>query len=550
MTVQSENISSTKPLLPCVVNLGFAGSRDLYPDDDVDPEFNEKLLELLVNELDKFETELQLSNQHFFCGISQIAIGADMLFAQACQEKKIPHRLFLPQHFDQYLDAVGSNGKDFDTQQKDAAKELSETGNIIQKRVVSDANNRSARFQETNLEILRASDVVLCLIRKDAKGKTGGTHDLLDLAIRHGKPVLELNLTVKKGLPELTRRQNNPDPKKKFRLPKLPHWLSTNNSVTPKSSENSASNLMHIEEYTMRVKEIASNQANDARWGFEKLARTIIFAHIIATILATLVVLISGYQFEGLAKKWIGAGIITLLFGEVFLLAIGISAHHSLHHKKISGKWATSRLVAEIARSVLAIRFPCQFNYLLNLPLPVNVRRLVRTMNTLSLYSTHINPKTNEEKTKEDYFEKRLTVQSRYYKGKLDEEEDKLGMSKKLFIGFSVIAIIATLSKILIKCLNFSSSCPLLHLISDTLGFFAIISPVIAVGAVSLAAALDWKARIYTYQEMVDFLKQQEDILNNAESESEVEKLILETESRLIGETANWFTRRSFAEVT
>jgi len=86
-------------------------------------------------------------------------------------------------------------------------------------------------------------------------------------------------------------------------------------------------------------------------------------------------------------------------------------------------------------------------------------------------------------------------------------------------------------------------------LISDTLGFFAIISPVIAVGAVSLAAALDWKARVHTYQEMVNFLKGQEGILKNADSRIEVEKLILETESHLLGEVANWFTRRSFAEV-
>ncbi len=542
----------TKLVLSCVVNLGFAGSRCLYTKDDhvIKPkDFEDELLKQLIKELDKFKKELKLSSQHFFCGISQIAIGADMLFARACQKEGIPHRLFLPQHFDQYLEAVGNNGQDFNTKQKDDAKELSESGNIIQKRVVSDAHDRRARFEETNLEILRASDVVVCLIRKGSEGKIGGTHELFDLAIRRGKLVLKLNLTVKKGLPELTRQQHNLDYKKKFTLPKLPHWLTTNDSVTPKNDDNSVSNLIRIEEYTARVKEIASNQANDARWGFEKLARTIIYTHIIATILATLIVLVSGFHFEGLTKKGIGAGIIFLLAGEMFLLAIGIYAHHSLHHKKISRDWASSRLVAEIARSVMAIQFPCQFNYLLNLSLPDNVRRLTRTMNTLHLRSTHTNPNTNWKKTGKDYIEKRLTVQSDYYKEKLDEEKRKLIMSKELFVEFSIFAIVATLSKLLIKLFDPYLNCKLLPLISGAMGFIAIVSPVIAVGAVSLAAALDWKARVHTYQEMVDYLKQQENILNNVDSAIEVEKLILETESHLLGETANWFTRRSFTDV-
>ncbi len=116
-------------------------------------------------------------------------------------------------------------------------------------------------------------------------------------------------------------------------------------------------------------------------------------------------------------------------------------------------------------------------------------------------------------------------------------------------MGFSLFAVLATLSKLLIKCYGLSSDYPIWSLISDALGFIAIVSPVIAVGSVSLAAALDLEARVHTYEEMLQFLKRQEGMLNRSYTRREFEKFMLETESYLLGETANWFTRRSFTEV-
>lgn len=549
-----KKISNTKPLLPCVVNLGFAGSRHLYPPDDhvVDEKaFNKSLLEQLVLQLKQLRKTLKLGEQHFFCGISQIAIGADMLFAKACQaaedeDKKIPHRLFLPQHLDQYLQAVSSKSiPDFNENQKAEVEELLKSENIIQKRVVSDAHNRSERFEETNLEILRASDVVLCLIRDGAEGKIGGTRELLNRVIGRGKPALELKLTVEEGKPKLTEQWHNLND---FILPELPPLLSTNNDVTQQSDIRAASNLICIKEYTERVKKIASDKAKQARWNFAALARTIVYTHVIATVFATLVVLASGIQMEGLTK--IGGVVKFLLGGEVLLLGGGIIAHHRLHHKKISSVWAFSRLAAEITRSIMAIKqSPCQLNYILNLPLPAYVRPLLRTMNTLNLRSARTNLNTDWEDSRTTYIEERLIKQRDYYKEHMDKEKSKLKISKCLFIGFSLFAVVATLSKLLIKCSGLSSSCPFLPLIFDTLGFFAIVSPVIAVGAVSLAAALDLEARVHTYEEMLQFLVQQEGMLNNSASRREFEKLMLETESHLLGETANWFTRRSFTEV-
>src|SRR5579862_9462947 len=105
--------------VPLVVQVGFAGSRKL-----VDTSHMSESEQLAFN-LSAFETELQnqladLINQLkarlglergncFLCGISQVAAGADIVFTRVCKEAQIPHRVFLPQHSDEFLSAIGTD---------------------------------------------------------------------------------------------------------------------------------------------------------------------------------------------------------------------------------------------------------------------------------------------------------------------------------------------------------------------------------------------------------------------------------------------------------
>ena len=81
------------------------------------------------------------------------------------------------------------------------------------------------------------------------------------------------------------------------------------------------------------------------------------------------------------------------------------------------------------------------------------------------------------------------------------------------------------------------------------LGFFGVVLPVVAVAALSLAAANDLEARSHTFSEMHSFLVEQSRRLADAHSEREFSNLLTETESRLLGETATWYSRRSFTGV-
>lgn len=66
-----------------------------------------------------------------------------------------------------------------------------------------------------------------------------------------------------------------------------------------------------------------------------------------------------------------------------------------------------------------------------------------------------------------------------------------------------------------------------------------------AVGGLSWAAVLDSEARVETFGETLDFLKRQRPFLEQATSAAEFDRLLLETETILLGETTNWFSRRS-----
>jgi hypothetical protein len=77
----------------------------------------------------------------------------------------------------------------------------------------------------------------------------------------------------------------------------------------------------------------------------------------------------------------------------------------------------------------------------------------------------------------------------------------------------------------------------------------AIILPVLAVGILSWGAAKDYEARSQTYRQMHEFLQAQERRFQQATSAREFERLVDGTEMRLLGETADWYSRRSFAGV-
>jgi hypothetical protein len=238
---------------------------------------------------------------------------------------------------------------------------------------------------------------------------------------------------------------------------------------------------------------------------------------------------------------------------ELALLAIGFRTHNHLHRSHSARVWGMSRLAAEIGRSVQAMNaVPCDLGHLFRSPLPDSLGALTRTLNILHLRAAR-GSAIEWRQCRVGYVERRLTHpesgQLAYYVRRRRHAAIELGLAHWAFIIASASAMIATLSKLLMHTEVVHVPDPPHSDLMGILGGLAIILPVLAVAGLSLAAALDLEARKHTYGEMLEFLKRQVRLLEHSTSQREFSSLVMETESRLIAETAVWFSRRAFIGV-
>lgn len=554
--------------LPLVVQLGFSGSRSFVPAEAQalidETAFNNEVAQYLTDRLHELPKVLDLPQQSFLCGVCQLAIGGDTFFVQACQKQGIPVRIFLPQPPDVFFD-TGGEVADFTAIQKEQGKALLASPDVIQLRVIGNASTRDARFEEVNHEIARVSDVLVCLIRKNAGAKLGGALAVLERASVRQRPVLKIIVGEKGGRPTFETEWIDKD---QFVVPHAPAMLAHKEP----SSGAPLPIKPPIGDFVARLREESRVWADRYRNRFTIFATTIIGTHVLATLLA-LLALVLPHSFAVL--PW-------LLGLELALLLIGFRVHWWVHSSHVVQNWSTQRLIEQIASSVDAVggnHVPLE--HFFNLPLPEDFRSLMRTLNVLHLSSArHAN--SAWENRRDKYVKDRVEDQMQYYKRTSGRSAQLLRYCHYAFMIFSAIAIVATGTKLAMWAAERISGEPdtmataskepsaggghgegkkesvgdKMHSkaehtdpVATVLGALAVFLPVLAVGAMSIAAAHDLEGRIHTYKDMEKFLKRQQKSLKAATSEGDFVRLLMETESRLLGETANWFSRRSFTGV-
>lgn len=285
--------------------------------------------------------------------------------------------------------------------------------------------------------------------------------------------------------------------------------------------------------YLRKLKNFASARADDRSQFFKLGAFRVISAHVYATILAAIAI-------AHLDSPLLPA----LLILELLLLIRGFWIHNSLHDSDAAKHWSMARLSAEIARSAVSLsRLHNHLDHLFVLPFDNQMRALLRTINVLHLRDARHGKNRPWKKTRDGYLRKRVKHQLRFYEDRARGAEIWLARARWAFFGCSLLAIVAAVAKLSLKIAHST------HFLEAACGPLAIMLPVLAVGALSLAAAFDLEARAHTFREMAEFLEEQVPLLTKADSEREFVKLALETESRLLGETANWFARGAFRGV-
>lgn len=540
---------SVSTALPCVVQVGFAGSRRLFDnppvDADVEAQWNSVVLEHVLRSLDEMRVKLALQPQHFLCGISQIACGADTIFTRACSAREVPQRIFLPQALDDYLSASSSNGEpDFTPTQEKEARSLLTSPHIIQERVVSFSQDRSDRFRETNAQILRVSDVVICLLRVDAEGKAGGTNELLQRASEVKIPALEIRVGVADGKPVCQDYWHVDGANMPPSIPK---------PLTKVKFARSGDALPSSEEYCVSLKKLVSTQAKLQQRLFKYAAVLIIAAHILATFCATVALALHGLGGHGEHESHpasLAESLIPWLLGvELVLLAAGFVIHQYLHHSKAASVWANARVVAELSRSIQAIHpRHLYLEHLFRLPLPHRFRSLLRTLSVLHLRSTRTSRNDPWKARRDTYVSKRIDHQIDFYEKGLAIDKRRLKRFRRCFLVFSTLAMAATAAKLYL--ILYATGEQPIAAWPQLLGTLAIMMPVLAVAGLSWLAALDCEARVETFEETHAFLHRQQKFLACADTGAEFDRLIIETEAVLLGEVINWFSRRANTGVT
>lgn len=338
-------MSQTQPSsvsLPCVVHVGFSGSRDLWGDvrcgDTQIAEWDDSVVKYLAKRI----AEIELPASHFFVGVSQVACGADQLFSRACAKQPGPRppiqqRIFLPQHRSDFLGATDSEGRaDFTKCQRARAEKILDSEQVIQEHVASHSPDRNARFEETNTAILRVSDLVICLVRRDADGKAGGARSFLEQAISREIPALEITVGLTDGRPHFEERWHPVDAYQKFRRepPSLPKELA--GIAFPMLPT-----LPSVQHFCDAVKTAAGTAAEGHQKRFQNSAFWIITGHVAATIFASVALMLHHFHKDNLIVEMI---IMTLLGFEVLFLGRSFWRHRDLHHGHAAQSWCSPAL--------------------------------------------------------------------------------------------------------------------------------------------------------------------------------------------------------------
>lgn len=562
----------TSPL-PCTLQVGFAGARDLIgtlhfsvPLVEIENSLRDKLIDILGPE-GELRRELKLTNALFICGISQVAVGADSLFTEACGRLDLPQQIALPVQVEAYLTAVGSSGDaHFDPSQITHARSLLAKNHVISERIVADSPNQTVRFEQVNMHILRVSDVVIGLVRADQVSKRGGTISLLEAAQRQGRHVLQLTLDADaNGLPVIHSSWHKAPSE---RIKGLPPILRDVNVTTTADAPHG---LPHITAFIAAVRNGARSQAKDKRKFFDTSATTILKTHVIATAIATAVLVLHSvvphsdghhgtflFSMQGL-HFWFSWVLILMLGLELWLLFKGFGVHHNLEAQRIGVHWSSARSIAELSRSVQNTppEMGLSLEHLFRMPFNSDLRPLLRTLNVLQLIAIkHQSAPWELSAKKRKYVVDRLTAnkvthpaqdpgQRHYFASDVVASEHRLSRSNRQFKIFTGLAIASVVIETTLLFMPGLLPAP----VSGFFSFCAITFPVLAVAILSWASSRDFLARNETYSDTLQMIDTMIPRLENAQSDPEFDQLVRKVEVRLLTEVLEWQSRTRYKGV-
>jgi hypothetical protein len=155
--------------LPSILAIGFTGHRKLLDED--------KCAATIRGVLDEWRTK----TSGVVYGVSSIAAGGDLLFAESCIALNLPIRIMLPSPLETFRE-------DFDDPTWQRAERV--MAGALSVEVVGVSQDLTERYYECGVEMIRQSQLLIALWDGEESRGMGGTADMFNFAKEQGCPIV------------------------------------------------------------------------------------------------------------------------------------------------------------------------------------------------------------------------------------------------------------------------------------------------------------------------------------------------------------------------
>ena len=380
--------------LPAVLAIGFTGHRSLP---------NEAASRKLIYD---FLAEKRQNTSEILLGVSSVAAGGDLLFAESCIALEIPLRVLLPLPRDEFQ-------KDFDAATWSRAEQAMSRALSVE--VIGKEGQRAERYYECGLETVLESQWLMALWNGEAAKGLGGAEQIVSFGRQIGRPVVWIHsvtgvvqLEGEKGQKELPPIDGDPELK----------FLNRLGDVGASVVDGTPGDL--VEAWLAKLDANAVLVAPQVR----RLAALPILCTAVAAVVS------GGASRMHSSGVWAGAGAALGLAAALLPAALRVGKRQAL--------WVRIRTPAEVTRSVVAMwDAPVQYEVLGPEILP-ELRGMIVSLNFLKS-QRRASEDGGVETFKKKYLEERVIDQKGYFLRQSIKSAEK-GRRYRLISKVSVIS--------------------------------------------------------------------------------------------------------------
>jgi hypothetical protein len=387
--------------LPSVLAIGFTGHRKLP---------NEAVSRRLI--CDFLEQE-KAATPDIVYGVSSVAAGADLLFAESCLELDVPLRVLLPLSIEEFR-------KDFDEETWSRVEQV--LSKAVSVEIIANSELRNEGYYECGIETVQQSEMLVALWDGEPSRGMGGTQEIVSFAEKMGRPVVWFHsATGTRNVlnePALQHLEQLRDPELDF-LNGLPDLGAT-------LSSNSSEDL--VKAWLDKIDKNASR--------FAPQVRRLSSIPIVCTAAAAF------FSGGGLkvphAEFWLAFGTGLGVTAALLPFALRLNRRQAL--------WARTRTAAEVCRSRLALWGAPNFEEVIGPEIVPELAGILMTLKLLKAFDASRKPRSIDS-FKYHYKKERVLDQMDYFARnslRSANEARKYRIAIGVFIGLAIL-IAATL---------------------------------------------------------------------------------------------------------